>query len=409
VSGRPAAEAQQHRFESDANEWVARQRLIKETQEKGLTVVLPSTPNNTLGFNDFLEHHYLPWAKNHHDPRTMTARSSTILILVADLGNTPLVDVERRVDELVDKWRSEGCRFSCTVDRRGRTLNRKPRAISDAGLNERLKLLRAILGHAHMTAKILNVRPRIPLLKKKRAALEAGKMVRYFTPEERVRFLRYCTPGTGTDDVFQLGVLLGLRPDELFHAQVGWVELRLKKVMVQAGTCPHCLDGRWLPKTGRFRDIDICDDLLPILRRLTKGKSPSALLIPSDHGLPYWRRRGSGGRYSRTLRRAGLDRKGLSIYSLRHTFAADLVSAGKPLQEVAHLLGNSVRVCEMHYSHLRPGVTRETVKVLRAVHPWATPTEPRKARGREPEVAISSLTAGGDTNMAETTDESDAA
>lgn len=177
---------------------------------------------------------------------------------------------------------------------------------------------------------------------------------------------------------------------------------------MQTGTCTHCPDGHWLPKTGRFRDVDICGDLLPILRRLIKGKAPSALLIPSDHGLPYWRRRGSGGRYSRTLRRAGLDRKGLSIYSLRHTFAADLVSAGKPLQEVAHLLGNSVRVCEMHYSHLRPGVTRETVKVLRAVQPWATPTEPRKAPGREP-VAIINLTGGDDTNIAATTDDADAA
>jgi hypothetical protein len=51
--------------------------------------------------------------------------------------------------------------------------------------------------------------------------------------------------------------------------------------------------------------------------------------------LPYWCRVGRGGRFTRTLLRAGLDRKGLSIYSLRHTFAADLISAGRSMQEVA--------------------------------------------------------------------------
>lgn len=236
-----------------------------------------------------------------------------------------------------------------------------------------------------MEARLLGVRPRIPLIKRKRAAIGAGKPVRYFTDEERVRFLRYSIEGT--DDVFQVGILLGLRPDELFHALVGWVDFKQKKVFVQTGPCPNCPDGHWLPKTGSFRGVDICDDLLPILRRLCKGKSPEALLIPSDHGLPHWRRIGSGGRFARTLKRAGLDRKGLTIYSLRHSFAADLISAGKSLQEVAQLLGNSVRVCEMHYGHLRPDVTRQTVRVLHAVRPWgpslaAAPTGAGRAAQR---------------------------
>jgi hypothetical protein len=41
---------------------------------------------------------------------------------------------------------------------------------------------------------------------------------------------------------------------------------------------------------------------------------------------------GSGGRFTRTLRKAGLDRKGLSLYSCRHTFAADLLLRRPQLQ-----------------------------------------------------------------------------
>ncbi len=380
VTGRDAAEKQERAFEAQATEWAVRRELIRQARQKGIAVALPSQPDSATTFADYLTETYLPWAKTHLDPRTIATRRSTLMILAEDLGNTPLIEVESRVNALVEKWRVEGCRLPSGVDRIGRQQNRKPRPIADAGMNERLKVLRAILGHAHMESRILATRPRIPLLKKKRAPTDAGKPVRYFTHEESVRFLRYSA--AGTDDVFHLGKMLGLRPDELFHATVGWVDFRQRKVFVQTGPCADCPGGQWLPKTGRFRGVDICDDLLPILRRLTKGKPAEALLIPSQHGLPHWRRIGSGGRFTRTLQRAGLDRKGLSIYSLRHSFAADLISAGRSMQEVAALLGNSVRVCEMHYAHLRPNVTRETVKVLRAVAPWGAASEAKSSKLR---------------------------
>ena len=410
VEGRKPAEQQERAFNAQASEWAARRSLIRQARSKGIAVALPFQASNATSFADYLTETYLPWAKTHLDPRTIATRSSTLMILAEDLGNTPLVDVEGRVNGLVEKWRAEGCRFSSGVDRLGRQMNRKPRSISDPGLNERLKILRSILGHAHMESRILDVRPRIPLIRKKRAAADAGKPIRYFTHEESVRFLRYSI--AGTDDVFQVGKLLGLRPDELFHATVGWVDFRQTKVFVQTGPCAHCAGGVWLPKTGRFRGVDICDDLLPILRRLTNGKPDDEVLIPSAHGLPYWRRVGSGGRFTRTLKRAGLDRKGLSIYSLRHSFAADLVSAGRSLQEVAALLGNSVRVCEMHDGHLRPDVTRETVTVLRAVQPWGPPPDDtKKPKRRRPTLAAATSTAtesdagfsvaeGGDANAA---------
>lgn len=370
IQGLDAAKKQEKTFESEANEWVARRKLIKNAQEKGIALAPPpSTQPKVNGFADFLEHTYLPWANANLDPNTMRARAPSLMILAQDLGNTALHQIENEIDVLVQKWRAEGCRYAAT-DNLGRPTNRKPRPISDAGINERIKILRAILGHAYMKARILATVPRISLLKKKRADPGASTPVRYFMPEERARFLRYADSETA--DVFQIGALSGLRPSELFHLLVGSVDLRQHKMLVQASPCPHCPDGKWIPKTGEYRAIDIAPALLPILRRLVKGKPDSAFVIDNNHGKPFSRLIGSGGRFVRILKRAGLARKGLSIYSLRHTFAADLITAGRSIQEVAALLGNSPRTCELHYAHLMPGKTAEAVKALKAIEPWPT-------------------------------------
>jgi integrase len=369
VAGIEEARKQEADFEAEARNWVAERRLIKEAQARGIPLATASTQPSAPGFSGFLESVYLPWARTNLDPNTMRARAPSLMILADYLGESPLYLIENKVDDLVAKWRAEGCRYHAR-DKLGRPTNRRPRPISDAGINERLKILRAILGHAHLRARVLATAPRIPLLKKKRAAPGAGEPIRYFTPDERARFLRYADGETA--DLFQLAVLSGMRPGELFHLLVGSVDLRQKKILVQAGPCPHCPDGRWIPKTGNFRAIDIAPALLAILRRLLKGKPDSAFVIDNEHGKPFSRLIGSGGRFVRTLKKAGLNRKGLSIYSLRHTFAADLITAGRPIQEVAALLGNTPRTCELHYAHLMPGRTAEAVKALKAIEPWPT-------------------------------------
>jgi integrase len=369
-----AAKRQDRMFDAEATEWARRRRLQKDARLNGIALDSSFNPTSVSGFSDFLEETYLPWAKTNLDPQTMRARAPSHLILAEDLGNMPLHQVENVVDDLVEKWKAEGCRYTLHVDRLGRPLNRKPRPISDAGINERLKILRSILGYAHMRAKVLATPPRIQLLKKKRANPGAAEPVRYFTPDERVRFLHYARPDVA--DVFNVGRMLGTRPAELFHLTVGSVDFRQKKVWVQAIACHLCPDGTWTPKTGCFRGVDICPDLMPILCRLTRGRPDESQLFDNRHGAPYSRLIGSGGQFTKTLRRAGLNRTGLSMYSLRHTFAADLITAGRSIQEVAALLGNSPRTCELHYAHLMPGRTADAVKALKAVEPWSGRSKP---------------------------------
>ena len=158
VEGIDEARKKERDFLAEANEWTAKRKLIRQAQAKGIAVTTPSTQPSVNGFADFLEQTYLPWAKSNLDPNTMRARAPSLMILAADLGNTPLHQIENRIDDLVGKWRSEGCRYR-EFDHLGRPTNRAPRPISDAGINERLKILRAVLGHAHMRAKVLATPP----------------------------------------------------------------------------------------------------------------------------------------------------------------------------------------------------------------------------------------------------------
>lgn len=40
------------------------------------------------------------------------------------------------------------------------------------------------------------------------------------------------------------------------------------------------------------------------------------------------------------------------VHNFRHSFATDLLTRGIPLEDVAALLGHSVRIVEKHYAHL---------------------------------------------------------
>ena len=58
------------------------------------------------------------------------------------------------------------------------------------------------------------------------------------------------------------------------------------------------------------------------------------------------------------------DPKGVVFHTLRHTFASWLVMRGVDLYTVAQLLGNSLRMVELCYSHLSPDFRQRAVDRL---------------------------------------------
>ena len=65
-------------------------------------------------------------------------------------------------------------------------------------------------------------------------------------------------------------------------------------------------------------------------------------------------------------------------HRLRDTFAVDLLEKGVPMEEVAALLGNSLRVCEKHYAKWSKG--RQDRADALVMGTWATPETGKQAR-----------------------------
>lgn len=55
--------------------------------------------------------------------------------------------------------------------------------------------------------------------------------------------------------------------------------------------------------------------------------------------------------FVRVFQLADIPKRKAFIHNFRHSFATDLLARGIPIEDVAMLLGNSVRIVEKHYSH----------------------------------------------------------
>ena len=66
----------------------------------------------------------------------------------------------------------------------------------------------------------------------------------------------------------------------------------------------------------------------------------------------------------KAVRKAGLEQKGYSLHSLRHTFASWLVQDGVKLEVVGQLLGHSSINITMRYAHLAPSQAKSAVNLI---------------------------------------------
>lgn len=70
------------------------------------------------------------------------------------------------------------------------------------------------------------------------------------------------------------------------------------------------------------------------------------------------------------------------IHNFRHSFATDLLTRGIPIEDVALLLGNSVKIVEKHYSHLVKARRDRLEQRVRAL--WTIPNSVSGHAGRSP-------------------------
>jgi len=179
---------------------------------------------------------------------------------------------------------------------------------------------------------------------------EPRKQVRYLSKDEAKALL--AAAGERLAPIIETFLHTGLRRDELAHLTWADVDFNREAIAVQAK------DG-WHPKDYEVRHIPMTDRLAALLK--AQHRNASAYVFHTQSGGTH-----NGNVLSRDFRKlaraCGI--KGVSIHTLRHTFASHLVMSGADLYTVQKLLGHSsIKTTEI-YAHLAPDYLRSAVKRL---------------------------------------------
>jgi integrase len=130
-----------------------------------------------------------------------------------------------------------------------------------------------------------------------------------------------------------------------FVAMLRWTGLRIRDIVQLKWSR---MDGKYLivrtQKNGKAVKLPLHEEIISSLEK-----------IPQTGEYVFWSGEGNAksavGDWQRTLRRLG-EVAGVHVHAhrWRHTLAADLLSKGTPVSQVADILGNSPRIIEKHYS-----------------------------------------------------------
>lgn len=226
--------------------------------------------------------------------------------------------------------------------------------LSPKTVNNHLTVLRRLLSTAEEWGLIDRVPP-IRRLKQPPPGFD------WLNSKESTRFLRAIDEHYPQwSALFWTALKTGLRRGELFALH--WEDLDLVggQLRVRRSVYRGRLEAT---KTGRDRTVPMTEELRTRLQghrglrsgncRIVFPDTKGRLTIHQDHvDRPL-----HGG-----LRHAGLRR--MNFHALRHSFASQLVSAGRTLKEVQELLGHTSIHTTMRYAHLSPDRMREAVAVL---------------------------------------------
>lgn len=161
-----------------------------------------------------------------------------------------------------------------------------------------------------------------------------------------------------------LGIFAGLRAGEIQMLRPELdVDLERSILFIQAR------EG-WRPKYGKNREVPISDALRPYVERHLATQAGRDYLFPGrEEGVPR-SLRNLEEHFARIVADAGLEPgrehpQGVTLHTLRHTFASWLVMAGADLLTVSRLLGHAtIKQVQETYAHLSPGHLKATVDLL---------------------------------------------
>jgi integrase len=163
---------------------------------------------------------------------------------------------------------------------------------------------------------------------------------------------------------FMTALRTGMRLGEL--AALCWSDIEFERSQIVV--CRSYSHGyETLPKGGKRRTIPMSPQLTELLKAASQHASSERVFSANDGSLL------DSNKVKRTfwgaIKKAGVSR--IRIHDLRHSFASQLVIAGRALYEVMELLGHRDIKTTQRYAHLSPAIKRDAVGVLDEPDPTA--------------------------------------
>jgi len=162
--------------------------------------------------------------------------------------------------------------------------------------------------------------------------------------------------------MWTISYLTGIRPEEAYGLRIGDIDFSHNVLKVQRAIS---LGKVKTTKTTKDREVDLADDLLPLLENFILFVKAEAAahnwsepywLFPNAKGAPVQEsdERRNRGLFARVLSEAALP-DNFTPYDLRHSFASLLLSAGAPLLYVSQQMGHAKPTTTLnHYSKWMP-------------------------------------------------------
>lgn len=200
--------------------------------------------------------------------------------------------------------------------------------------------------------KVKRVRVDNPVAAVKLATVEHGVRKRFAdkklknqlirkAPDDDLRFILFC------------GFDAGLRRDEISEARVDWFAPDSVHVQRSIGKRLRPGEREWRPKYNKERVIPLTKPFRHFLKRYLRGKEPLDFALRPEIGHGKWRYRYDFRRpFADYMRDQG--QPWITPHVMRHSFASILKTHGESIAKIAEWLGDSERVTERTYAHLKP-------------------------------------------------------
>jgi integrase len=263
------------------------------------------------------------------------------------LGDKLLTDLLRpaEINAFIEAMKKNGG-MSFTLRGDGEPWGRRKRELTNATINQSLKLLRALLFLAHAEG-VIPSEPKLDLL-----PMDDSTPVIPPTETQFRKLLAVCEDFREVapllPEVTEFTAETGLRRGEIFHLTWGSVDLERDAIRIEMQARGRMVNGRaWRPKHNKWREVPLSARAKAILleRHAAGPTGEHDLVFPNKNGAPYTPIDGAEGGAGKgfffdAVAAAGLKGK-VTFHGLRHLFAVRLLTKGVPITVVSEMLGHA--------------------------------------------------------------------